>query len=232
MREGDLLAALRASIALPGLITPSQWGGRWMVDGGLVNPVPVSLCRALGADSVIAVDLNTTLLARRSLGGKPAKQVSEDAPSDEIEDEEPSGELALGARLNGLLRDLAADIRERIGGDAADEGPAMPTLYDVMANAVNIMQVRIGRSRMAGDPPELLIAPRMNDFAILDSRAQRRNSARRPQGHPPHRVFRGSLGHAGGPRGRPVPRGGTGDRLGPLRRLWGLGLGRDGDNPV
>jgi NTE family protein len=171
MREGDLLAALRASIALPGLITPSQWCGRWMVDGGLVNPVPVSLCRALGADSVIAVDLNTTLLGRRSLAPEPSAQsrpiVEEDEPDSDESGDQP-GEVALGARLNGLLRDFAADIRERMGSDAPDDRPTTPTLYDVMANSVNIMQVRIGRSRMAGDPPELLIAPRMNDFGILD----------------------------------------------------------------
>jgi NTE family protein len=173
MRQGDLLAALRASIALPGLITPSQWEGRWMVDGGLVNPVPVSLCRALGADSVIAVDLNTTLLGRRfvpEVEPVPAESPPEVArPSDSRADDAAIDEDApLGARLNGMLREFAADIRSRVGSDAPDDGPSMPSLYDVMANAVNIMQVRIGRSRMAGDPPELLIAPRMSGFGILD----------------------------------------------------------------
>jgi len=168
MRDGDLLAALRASIALPGLITPGRWHDRWMVDGGLTNPVPISLCRALGADSVIAVDLNTTLLGRR------LQDHTRDAPSpardpDQEEPEEPEEELALGGRLTGLLRDLAADLRERLDGARGDdEGPSMPSLYEVMANSVNIMQTRIARSRMAGDPPELLIAPRMHDFAILD----------------------------------------------------------------
>jgi NTE family protein len=171
MREGDLLAALRASVALPGLITPAQWGGRWMVDGGLVNPVPVSLCRALGADSVIAVDLNTTLLGRRfaSQSPVPTAPPTEPEPPQDAALAEPSDvDAPLGQRLNGLLRDFAAEIRERMGSDASDEGPAVPSLYDVMANSVNIMQVRIARSRMAGDPPEMLIAPRMNDFALLD----------------------------------------------------------------
>jgi NTE family protein len=160
MREGDLVTALRASIALPGLITPARWQGRWTVDGGLVNPVPVSLCRALGADSVIAVDLNTMLLGRRRWDAKPTSVAS-------VSDEPLDGQVALGDRVNALVRDLAADIRERLGLDGRDTAP-MPTLYEVMANSVNIMQVRIGRSRMAGDPPELLVAPRMADFAILD----------------------------------------------------------------
>ena len=68
LRAGGLYDALRATVALPGLITPAQVGGRWLVDGGLVNPVPVSLCRAMGADFVIAVDLNATLVGRRAFG--------------------------------------------------------------------------------------------------------------------------------------------------------------------
>lgn len=158
MREGDLLAALRASIALPGLITPARWEGRWTVDGGLVNPVPVSLCRALGADSVIAVDLNTTLLGRRRWDAKPAADAQ-----DEVQ-----GQSALGVRVNALVRDLLVDVRGRLGLGAGDDAGPMPSLYEVIANSVNIMQVRIGRSRMAGDPPELLVTPRMSDFAILD----------------------------------------------------------------
>jgi NTE family protein len=120
LREGSLFDALRASIALPGLVTPVWIQGRWLVDGGLVNPVPVSVCRALGADSVIAVDLNTTLLGRHLDPGKPS---SAEAP---------------------------------------------PSLYDVIANSISIMQVRITRSRMAGDPAELLVTPRLGNFALLD----------------------------------------------------------------
>src|SRR5690606_17674872 len=64
LQHGELLTAMRASISLPGLFTPVYHQGRWLVDGGLVNPVPVSVCRALGADLVIAVNLNDDLLGR------------------------------------------------------------------------------------------------------------------------------------------------------------------------
>ena len=151
MREGPLTEALRATVALPGLITPARWQGRWLVDGGLVNPVPVSLCRALGADSVIAVDLNTTLLGRRFQNEtRSAPEPSQDRGRDET----------------SFFSEIADQLRERFGLDA--ENAELPTLYEVAANAVNIMKVRIGRSRMAGDPPELLITPRMADFGILD----------------------------------------------------------------
>jgi len=161
MREGDLREALAATIAIPGLITPSRWRGRWMVDGGLVNPVPVSLCRALGADSVIAVDLNTTLLGRR-LVPDLSRPALADAGTAGAGGEALDGDSGLGERVTALVREL----REHFSSD--DDDVPMPSLYEVMANSVNIMQVRIGRSRMAGDPPELLITPRMSDFAIVD----------------------------------------------------------------
>lgn len=180
MREGDLLEALRASVALPGLITPVRWQGRWMVDGGLVNPVPVSLCRALGADSVIAVDLNTTLLGRRPSLTEPQNVLTSEGAARAAESSlsvdippvgEPRASDSEGPEAGGLnasLKELAADLRDRFMGEPAPDRDAPPTIFDVMANTVNIMQVRIGRSRMAGDPPELLITPRMSDFAILD----------------------------------------------------------------
>ncbi|MBW2293309.1 MAG: patatin-like phospholipase family protein, partial [Deltaproteobacteria bacterium] len=86
LREGSLLAALRASVALPGLVAPEFLNSSWLVDGGLVNPVPVSLCRAMGAASVIAVDLNTTLLNRRFHADQTAVVA---APSGEAPQTEP-----------------------------------------------------------------------------------------------------------------------------------------------
>src|SRR2546430_2004772 len=58
LRHGDLLDAVRASCAMPGIFTPVVRDNVVLVDGGLVNPVPVSMCRALGAELVIAIDLS------------------------------------------------------------------------------------------------------------------------------------------------------------------------------
>jgi NTE family protein len=204
MRDGRLLDALRATIALPGLVTPARWRSRWLVDGGLVNPVPISLARALGADYVIAVDLNTTLLGRRltnnfdgegdgrksraKAGSASAEEAEPDADESkgqaaavlsavekklrEATDEtaekaaEDSG-FALAERLNAAFRELASGVLDRFTTDEPPES-RLPSLYDVLANSINIMQVRIGRSRMAGDPPELLVTPRLGDFGLLD----------------------------------------------------------------
>lgn len=160
LREGPIFDALRASVALPGLLTPAHIGDRWLVDGGLVNPVPVSVCRALGADIVIAVDLNTTLIGRRMQAAEDDRLALRRA-SRLIE--------AVPGSFQGRLQELAADVRKRLGLEEPSEREAPPpSIYNVIANSVNIMQVRITRSRMAGDPPDVLVAPQLADFGLLD----------------------------------------------------------------
>jgi len=154
LRDGPLLDSLRASVALPGLVAPVWLGDRWLVDGGLVNPVPISLCRALGADSVIAVDLNTTLLGRRLRQDQTTEPTTEAAP--------PSH------GLQAALQDTISDLRRRLGIERDADEQLAPSIYDVVANSLNIMQVRITRSRMAGDPPDLLVTPQLSDHALLD----------------------------------------------------------------
>jgi NTE family protein len=129
---------------MPGLFTPVTHDGQLLVDGALVNPVPVSVARAMGADFVIAVDLNTTLLLRS---------------------EEARGPEHSGGRHG--LRDVLGGLRSwRASGKSG--GSASPSLYEVVVSSINIMQVRIASARMAGDPPDLLVTPRLSDFAWLD----------------------------------------------------------------
>ena len=161
LRRGSLYAALRASVALPGLVSPVRSEGRWLVDGGLVNPVPVSVCRALGADTVIGVDLNTTLVGRRFRAPEP------DAGPDRADDTEgpPAGGLD---NVRAALQRVAGDIRQRLGGESPVPRDEIPSILDVVANSINIMQIRVTRSRMAGDPPDILVAPRLPNFGLFD----------------------------------------------------------------
>jgi NTE family protein len=164
LKSGSMFEALRASVALPGLISPMQIDGRWLVDGGLVNPVPVSVCRALGADFVIAVDLNTTLVGRRMR----AVERDDDGPMSAVSSPAVDAPAVDGVRA--WIQGLSGELRERFLGDTADdaERDGAPSLYDVVANSINIMQVRVTRSRMAGDPPDLAVAPQLEDFALFD----------------------------------------------------------------
>jgi NTE family protein len=146
LRSGSTLDAVRASIALPGLFTPVIHDGTVLVDGGLVNPVPVSLARAMGADVVIAVDLGTDLVGRY------------------LRLNQTNG-------LSGLVNDWIGKLQDSFGIPGPQRSlneMAMPTLPEVLASSISIMQVRIARSRMAGDPPDVVVAPRLAHLHLLD----------------------------------------------------------------
>lgn len=136
LREGSVADAVRASVTLPGLLAPQARERQLLVDGGLVNPVPVSLARALGADLVIAVDLGSDVVGHR-FKGRP----------------QPSWRQRIDQWLG------RADLAEAAAG---------PSLLDVVAGSINIMQVRIARSRLAGEPADVLIAPRLAQVGLFD----------------------------------------------------------------
>ncbi|GBD96618.1 MAG TPA: patatin-like phospholipase RssA [Nitrospirae bacterium] len=148
--KGSLLDAVRASIALPGIFTPVKLDDKWLVDGGLVNPVPVSLCRAMGAQVVIAVNLNGDIVGKhlRKSRGKSLKR------------KEASTERKLLEKLSASLKERATSIMPQPSGT--------PGLFDVLASSINIMQDRITRSRMAGDPPDVMLAPRLGQIGLLE----------------------------------------------------------------
>jgi NTE family protein len=146
LREGSTVDAVRASIALPGLLAPVQRDGTVLVDGGLVNPVPVSLARAMGADIVIAVDLGSDVLGRHMRAKAP---------------EPPAGEV--GQWLRTLQGSLGALLPARSAAE-----PKLPSLFEVVASSINVMQVRIARSRMAGEPADLVVAPQLAHLGLLD----------------------------------------------------------------
>lgn len=153
--EGDVLDAVRASMALPGFLTPFQTENSWLVDGGLVNPVPVSVCRALGAEVVIAVNLNGGIVGKHFDRNKPVENVvSRKAKSD-----------------TNSFEKLSDDVVEKLANlinFARNNGSRAPGLFDVMGGAINIMQDRITRSRMGGDPPDIVIEPRLADIGLFE----------------------------------------------------------------
>jgi NTE family protein len=154
LRSGPLDKAIRASISMPGIFSPVEIDDDWLVDGGLVNPIPVSVCRALGADFVIAVNLNEDLLGRRL--------VPEAAVTPEPAVPQATDWLDMVRTMPAALAAQMSNFR--LFGNAA----TTPGYFDVLGNALNIMQDHITRSRLAGEPPHVLILPRVVDIGLMD----------------------------------------------------------------
>jgi NTE family protein len=159
IREGSLMDAIRASMSMPGILTPFNREGGWFVDGGLINPVPVSLCRNMGADIVLAVDLNNDIMGRsfnRSAGQEGAPQ------------QEATGQYLptrLASFFNGKLKSGQLSIFKRFAQNHPSKGP---TLFEVIATSVYIMQDQITKHRLATDPPDVLILPRLAHIGFLE----------------------------------------------------------------
>jgi NTE family protein len=167
LREGSLLDACRASIAMPGMFAPSRMKeNQLLVDGGLVNPVPVSLARAMGGDVVIAVNLNGDLIGRHFFVRAAESQVSDEESEralTEIEEKDTviakwaaKMKTGFGVRLDSYI----SSLRKQESPD--------PGLFDVIAGSVDIMQDRITRSRMAGEPPDVQITPLLSHVGLME----------------------------------------------------------------
>jgi len=160
LTHGRMVDAMRASYALPGIFSPVLIGDRWLVDGALVNPVPVSAARALGAEIVIAANLSSDIFTHATTiysHGAAAADLAVSVAPDAVPDAEPA--------KRGLGRFFSAERtmkREFFGGGGR------PGISTVMVDAFNIMQDRITRARLAGDPPDLLISPRIGQIGFFD----------------------------------------------------------------
>jgi NTE family protein len=154
LSRGRLVDAIRASYALPGIFKPVKIDGRWLFDGALVNPIPVSVCRALGARYVIAVNLNYDISSRSAA----ANAIVDHA---EAEDAEAREEMVAKDKSGVGARWLLT--RQLFG-----RGEDVPGISTVMVDALNIVQDRIARSRLAGDPPDALISPRLQGIGLFD----------------------------------------------------------------
>ena len=173
LRDGPLMSAVLASAAMPGLFPAVRRDHHLLVDGALVNPVPVSLCRALGADVVVAVNLNSELSPlSRPNGRGNGKTVAAKAPEPVV-----AGGDATSPALSHLTSQISTWLgrkpsrRTQFLADQIDDAHAhkqMPNALEVMAGSIDIMQDRITRSRLAGEPPDVLIAPRLAHIGILE----------------------------------------------------------------
>jgi len=148
LTEGNLADAIRASMAMPGLFPAERKNHRWLVDGGLVNPVPVSPCRTLGADIVIAVNLNADILGRREAAKRAAKASEEEGILDSLKKQ---------------AREYSTSLLEVDGN--SDSTPGM---FATISHTINIFQDQITRGRLEADPADVLITPKVGDISMFD----------------------------------------------------------------
>ena len=146
--SGPLIDAVWASISLPGLFPPLQHQGRWLVDGGLVHPVPVSVCHALGADIVISVNLNGGVVGKHFI----KKQDEPENHSNNVFDR-------LSRAVNRYSPDIFKDDTEKTSA---------PGLFEAIAGSINIAQDRITRSRLAGEPPDIMLSPKLSHIGLME----------------------------------------------------------------
>jgi len=156
LQNGPIVPAIRASYALPGAFEPIKIDGRYMIDGALVNPVPVSACRAMGAHIVIAVSLNGDAFG--PIGSSHEFDLSG-------KDEDSIDPFSLASQSLNKLRPDRLLLKSMMGQSQAGKGPK---LGSVMMGTLNIVMDRISRSRLAGDPPDVFIAPRIGHIGMLE----------------------------------------------------------------
>ncbi len=161
LTRGSITDAMRASYALPGIFVPVNIGGRWLMDGALSNPIPVSVARALGAEMIIAVNLHTDVLGR---SGVIHEHGAEPLPLPEA----PAPELDEARR--GLFSAVSNRFFNPFGAPSAPApiADARPGILSVMLDAFNVTQDRIARSRLAGDPPDVTVGPKIGGIGLSE----------------------------------------------------------------
>lgn len=188
--QGSVIDAVRASCAIPGLFPPVNINHRWLVDGGVVNPVPVNLCRMLGADIVFAINLSADFRPQSLLQNQIEHEKNQQKTSDffkrsqaQIQNWFKKGDKSnqeqldypLDAQSQDINTDGEIDILEQATIDekqdkkhAASAALPAPSILNAMSGSLDILQGRVTRSRLAGDPPDILIEPQLRDFGMME----------------------------------------------------------------
>lgn len=170
LREGPIEEAVRASISLPGIFSPCRRDDSWLVDGALVNPVPVSACRALGADAVIAVMVHAEALAHT--GNNPFSSLTRG-----LADSSQEFLSRIVGQIPAAIREQASSIAPKLLGlgtvnasadEASEATRTPPDYFYVLTNSINIMQEQIARARLAGEPPHVMLVPELSSIGLME----------------------------------------------------------------
>lgn len=179
LRHGPIVEAIRASYALPGLFEPVSHEGRWLIDGALVNPVPVSPCRAMGARLVIAVNLNADALGTanifdghtvETMSGEPVSEKTSpnETSNDKTKNGEPADDETHKHSWWAKTKNRVSPSERTIARHFLGTKKNAPGLTSVMSGALNIMQDRLSRSRLAADPADVIITPHVGHISLIE----------------------------------------------------------------
>ena len=160
LKSGNIVDALRASMSIPGLFAPARVNNRWLVDGGLVDPVPVSVARAMSADIIIAVDLSSGNISKR-------KQTKPKLRREELLAKKEENRNELINKLSRYYESAELSFKSKIN-ELFKKEASMPDIIETVITSINIMQDRITRINLAVSPPDFLIHPPLGELKMLD----------------------------------------------------------------
>lgn len=169
LKDGNLIEAVRASVSLPGILTPHNIDGEYLVDGGIVNPVPVDVVRRMGADVVLAIDLNNDLINRNGRRKTLRSHKSRNRPR--WIEEGPSRPSWVPKAFEDRYITLEQSVKNSIGRwleDEDDDQDRDPNIFDVMVNSLNIMEFQVTQSNLRKFPPDVLIKPQLGHLNLFD----------------------------------------------------------------
>jgi NTE family protein len=188
--QGSVIEAVRASCAIPGLFPPVCMNNRWLVDGGVVNPVPVNLCRLLGADIVFAINLSADFRPQSLLQNQLEHEKNQQKTSDffkrsqaQIQNwfkkgnktNQDSPDYSIDEDHQDTKSDGEINILDQVNSEETNNENVSttiplptPSILNAMSGSLDILQGRVTRSRLAGDPPDILIEPQLRDFGMME----------------------------------------------------------------
>ena len=167
LKSGSILDALRATMSYPGLFEPVRIGGRWLVDGGIVDPVPVGMARAMGADVVIAVDLNSRIVSRSKRGRAAVNADDSKQIASKTSPAEVGSRNEMVKKMTDFYENIEHSLRQKTNG-LLHRDMAPPDIIETVMTSVGIMQERITRTNLAVEQPDILIQPRLGELKMMN----------------------------------------------------------------
>lgn len=167
LTSGDIITAIRATMSYPGLFAPVKINGSWLVDGGLVDPVPVGVARAMGAEIVIAVDLNARIVSRNRKTFSGHHNKAPQLPAPESHEEAQNDRNAFYKKILGYYELIEKKIKKK-NSSFRQSDAGMPDIIENITTSIEIMEERISRVNLAVDRPDILIQPRLGDLRMMN----------------------------------------------------------------